>query len=345
MDPTNFVCKSAACLFDKTTTPGILAFEIFIILGALLSIFLFSKVKAKAISRFLILALGVFIFEFFTNPLWMNYHLGKLAYVYQDVSWTLTLGWSAIVFFAMFLVEKYYDDYTEIRKFILTLTFVTIFGLLGETAVVNLGIRTYSPEVKDIISGLYLPGLNIPLAAFYYIPVFMALVIIFYKFWSTFLDHKVMAPFNNMHWPRKLGISLVAILLFEIMVDPMLINTSLPSWSYIYRDISLLMTGGWIVIIWSSILVIDKIFPYINAALKFFSYVLLATIITLPIEAILVAAKIREYPPSTVENFSELYIPGLNIPVEAAFAIMFYLILIMSFMYYWTYYYNKLTKK
>ena len=344
MLPFNYTCKSLACNFDKSITASIFLFEIIIILGVVLSIFLFSKIKNKAIYHFAILAIGVFIFEFFTNPLWLNYHLGRLAYVYQDVSWVLTLGWSAIILFGIFLTEKYFSNYTELRKFVVTLTFVTILGLLGETAVVNLGIRNYSSEVQQIINGAYLPLLNIPLAALYYIPVFMALVISFYKFWSVFLEKGAVAPFKNAHWTRKLSISLVGILLFEVMVDPMVINANLPKWSYIYRDISILATGTWILLIWLAVIIIDKVFPYVNVALKFFGYIILATIMALPIEAISFANNIREYAPSTMVNFSGYSIPLLNLPIEIVFAIAFNLILVMAFMHYWTYYSNRIIK-
>jgi len=340
----NYVCKSAACYFDKSATPEIIFFEILILLGAVLSIFLFSKIKNKSILRFAILALGVFIFEFFTNTLWMNYHLGRWAYVYQDVSWIITLGWTTLIFLAMFLVEKYFNDYSELKKFILMLVFITVLGLFGESAVVNLGIRSYSPEALDVINGIYLPYINVPLVALYYIPVFMALVISFYKFWSVFIEHKIIAPFSKSEWKRKLLISFIGILLLEIMVDPMLLNNNLPSWSYIYRDVNILMTGGWIVIVWLAIFIVDKLFPYINSVLKFFGYAFVAMVITLPAEAIIVAMNIREYTQTAVENFSGYHVPFLNIPVEIVFAIYFYLAFVIAFTHYWTYYSNKVIK-
>jgi len=165
----------------------------------------------------------------------------------------------------------------------------------------------------------------------------MALILSFFKYWSLLIDKILIPPIKNAKLGRNLMISVLVVFLFELMVEPMVVNSGLPSWSYVYRDISFIMTGGWILIIWLSISLVDKFFIHYDLKEKTILYVLFATIITLPIESWLIINKYRLYGPSAIENFSGYQIPLTSIPVEIAFAIPFYLVLIISFIKYWIY--------
>lgn len=335
-------CSSSMCLFDKTATLPIIFFEAFIIVGVALSLLFLLKIEKRILARFFIVSMGIFIFEFFTHPLWWNYKMGNWAYVYRDVSWLLTIGWAALILVPTIVIDKYLKGLKEWKKFLITLISITLLGLIGETAVVNLGIRSYSPEAQEVIAGLYIPFLNIPWAAFYYIPVFMALIVSFYKYWSLVIDKQLIIPVKNLKLLSSFAISALGVFLFEIMIEAMVTNDRLPSWSYIYRDVSFIMTGGWVAIIWASVFLVDKLFANFNLTAKFASYVIVATIITLPIEAFLIANKFRLYGPSATDNFSGYHIPFTTIPAEVAFAIPFYLSLIVSFIGYWMFViYNK----
>ena len=63
------------CSFDKTATGGIIAFEIFLILGWLASLVILPRFKDKIWQRYAIMITGVFIFEFFTSPMWNNHRM------------------------------------------------------------------------------------------------------------------------------------------------------------------------------------------------------------------------------------------------------------------------------
>lgn len=330
-------CSSAACLFDKTATTNIIYFEVFIFLMAIIWLFILSKMTNKILLRFAIIALGVFIFEFFTGPMWHNYRLGSWAYVYRDVSWILTIGWSTIIIVPVVFIDKYFDGYKEWKKFILYIVSILALSLWGEKSVVELGIRSYGPESMEVIKHNFVPWLNIPWAAMYYIPVFMTLVLGFYKYWSIALDNHLMMPMKKIKWGRDFIIVLLAVIFFEIMIEPMVVNAKLPGWSYFYRDVSILMSGIWIVIIWLAITLVDKIFIHFKLFEKFISYLVVAGLITTPIEGLLIANGFRVYGHSARENFSGYFFPFSHVPIEVIFAVPFYLALIIALSKYWIY--------
>jgi hypothetical protein len=330
-------CSSAACLFDKTASLEIIFFEVFIFLMAIIWLFILSKYTNKILLRFAIIAIGVFIFEFFTGPMWNNYHLGAWAYVYRDVSWVLTIGWTTIIMVPVVLVDVILKGSKEWQKFLWYIFSVLLLGLFAEKTVVDLGIRSYGPESMEVIKNYFVFGTGLPWSAFYYIPVFMTLVIGFYKYWSLMIDNKLLMPMKKIKWGKELIIVLLAVIFFEIMIEPMVLNAKLPAWSYFYRDVSILMSGIWIIITWLSIVLVDKIFIHFRLLEKFIAYLVIAGLITTPIEALLIANGYRVYGPSATENFSGYFFPFSHVPVEVIVAVPFYLALIIASSKYWIY--------
>ena len=324
----------AAEIFDRTPTIGIIVFEIIIIILTGVALFLLSKTQKKILLRFLIAIIGIFIFEMFTAPMWNNLHLGVWAYLYRDISWVLTIGWAGMIVTAVTLVDHYFNKLNRPKRFLLSLLFLTILGMAGETVVVNLGIRTYSPEVRETILGI-IPILGIPVNVIFYIPVFMALVIGFYNYWCLALDDKPVMPMKKRKWGRDFIIAAVGILLFEIMVEPMVTNAKLPAWSYLYRDVSFVLTGIWILIVWFSLKLVDKFFINVELAYKFIIYLIVIGILALPFEAYFISSGIRVYGPSATKNLSGIIVPWLNVPSEVIFAIPLYFALIVAFIRYW----------
>ncbi|MEX0616427.1 MAG: hypothetical protein WD231_01275 [Candidatus Woykebacteria bacterium] len=319
--------------FDKTPTLSILFFEIFIILGTIIILFLLSRIKDKIPQRYFLVAAGVLIFEIFTAPMWNNFKLGWWAYVYRDVSWILTVGWSTMILTAVILVDKFFSKYIEWQRFIVYLLLITVAVFIAESSVVGLGIRAYSPEVLDTLVGYFI--INVPIEALYYIPVFTSLVIAFYKYWSFSLDDKAIVPVKNRAWLRNLALAFIGVFFFELMVEPMVVNAKFPSWSYMYRDISILMSGVWIIIIWLATGLVDRIFIQLDIAKRFALYLIVGTTVFLPLESWFIASGLRIYGPSAVENFVGINTPITHTPVEVALAIPFYLALIICFIRYW----------
>ena len=210
---------------------------------------------------------------------------------------------------------------------------ITVAVFIAESTVLGLGIRTYSPEVLDTLVGYYIG--NVPIEGLYYIPVFTSLAIAFYKYWSFSIDNEPIVPVKSRAWIRNLALAFIGVFFFELMIEPMVANAKFPSWSYVYRDISILMSGIWIIIIWLSISLVDKLFSHLNLAKRFALYLVVGGLIFLPLEAWFIANGFRIYGPSAVENFIGFTTPITNTPIEVALAIPFYLALIISFIRYW----------
>src|SRR3989344_9004333 len=113
------------CNCDKTPTIPAVTFELFIFAGTAIALKILSKFQTNILKRFALVAIGVFIFEFFTSPMWVNSHLGPWAYVYQDVSWVLTMGWTTLILSIIVLLDKFLPQLSELKRFGLYLVFLT----------------------------------------------------------------------------------------------------------------------------------------------------------------------------------------------------------------------------
>lgn len=324
---------SAGVPFDKETTTPIIAFESFVVIGSLAALYALSKFERRILVRYLTVAVGVLIFELFTAPMWNNYHLGKWAYLYQDVSWILTLGWATLILSTVVLVDRFFPALSALKRFGLYLLALTVVVFFAEMLVVGLGIRGYAPEVLETLVGVFIAG--VPIELFYYVAVFTSLVIGFYKYWALYIDDELLVPVAKGKWLQNLMITVLAVLLFELMIEPMVVNANFPSWSYIYRDITFLMTGLWVIVIWIAVSLVDRVFIGLGVMGRFVGYLVVVSAIAFPIESWAVQNGYRLYGPSATANFTGIVTPITNVPVEVASAIPLYLALIISFVRYW----------
>jgi len=324
---------SGSCGVDKTLTPTslqVLLVGLVLVVAALVWL---SRVRDRLPARFALMALGVVFFELFTAPMWNNAHLGRWAYLYRDVSWVLTLGWTVLFLVVVELVDRLLPRWRALPRFLLILALITAITVPLETVLVASGIRSYAPEVHEAALGGFVNG--VPLAIVYYVPVFAALVLGFYRYWSLVLDDALLIPVRRIRWGRGLVLTTLAVLLFELMVEPMVQNRGFPAWGYLYRDINLVMTGAWVLVIALTALAVNRFFLLQPVAFRMVMAVLVATAIALPIEYGLYAAGMRVYGPSAVANFSGFTIPLLQAPIEIAFAIPCYMALVLATIRYW----------
>lgn len=134
---------------------------------------------------------------------------------------------------------------------------------------------------------------------------------------------------------RNMGITLVGVILFELMIEPMVINARLSSWTYLYRDISFIITFGWVLLVSISISLIDWAFAQVSQFSRFWLYLCTIDAITLPIEIFLVQTGVRVYSKSLLASSYGANIPFTVIPLEVAFAIPMFFALVIGFTKYW----------
>ena len=325
-----FVAEHAA---ERATTVPALIFDLFVIGAAIAAFLLLSRFTTRLWLRTLVMAVGVFLFELFTAPMWINLHLGRWAYLYHDLSWILTIGWTAMILGVVVLVDRWLSGWSAAKRFAAYLGILLVLVTAAEMLVVGLGIRKYAPEVLEAVSGVQLLG--VPLEILYYVPVFTALVIAFYKYWCFVIDDEFLVPVRRRKWLRGIGIAFVAVFLFELVVEPMVRNENLPAWSYVYRDVSILMTGLWVLLIAVVGVVLDRFLIGIPIPLRFAAALVLISILALPLESWLIVHGYRVYGESAVANFTGFKVPFTGVAAEVAFAIPCYMALIIGFIRYW----------
>ena len=139
--------------------------------------------EKQKIKSYIIVLLSVFVFEVCTGGLWINKNMSNWAFLYGDISWILTLGWTAIIMISTLIIEKVIKKSEKLR-FFLILFLSSLSGIIGESYVLGVKIREYSPDVTSRLSGINIPFVNVPVEALYYIPVFMILIICTARYWN-----------------------------------------------------------------------------------------------------------------------------------------------------------------
>jgi hypothetical protein len=321
-----------SCNFDKSLTGASIFFITVVFIGVISSILILPKIKDKFWQRFLITAAGVLTFEIFTAPMWSNYNLSPIGYVYRDVSWILTLGWTCLILSTVLLVDHFLPKLRELQRFFIYIGILTIVVFLFQIWLVNVGIREYSPEVLAATTGIQI--FNVPIEGFYFAPVFTSLIVAFYKYWSFQIDKIPLVPLFKRNWLKSLGISFLAVFLFELNINPMVENIGFPSWSYIFQDITIILTGAWVLGLWLSYNIILMLFKFLSPVLKFFLAVSINALLALPLEIWFIRNGYRVYSQSAMENFIGIDIFDTGVPIEIFFATFCYLALVIGFIRY-----------
>lgn len=129
----------------------------------------------------------------------------------------------------------------------------------------------------------------------------------------------------------KMLILFVGVLIFEVMSEPMWRNYNLNGWAYLYHDVSWIITLGWVVIFMVSFLLVDSLFKKTSEGKKFWLYALFITIITTPVEVIMLSNGLRGYAEELTRTLSGLIIPLTSAPIEIILTIPLVAALVIPF--------------
>jgi len=158
-------------------------FEASIILLSVVFLLILTKVDEKYLSKYIIIFVGILLFQYFTQALWVVGGMEKWAYLYLGVSWVITLGRASMVIVSIALVDLYFPQQSERAKFWLYLIPIVVLGIIGEVISTSTGTIRYHQELINILSGIKLVG-QVPIEALLYIPIFMIFVLSFLKYWE-----------------------------------------------------------------------------------------------------------------------------------------------------------------
>jgi len=324
--------KNITCNIDKSLTHLSIIFVIGVFVFTIIA-FIIIRNEKHLPRKMWAMSIGVLIFEVFTAPMWDNMHFGKFGYIYKDVTWILSLAWISFFLLNITLVDKYFSKLKEWQRLLINISISIIVVFLIEVIIVNWGMRGYAPEVRNNVIGLYI--FNVPLEFFYYVPVFSALIITFYKYWVYYIDNKLLLPINTSNRWKNLALTTIAVLLFELMINPIVENRNFPEWSYVYQDVSIILTGIWILIITFTVSLVDKFLRHLDLFYKFAFYITIGGMIFVTFESWAIRNGYRIYSQSAVNNFIGIDAPIFGVPIEVIAAVPMYLALIIGFIRYW----------
>lgn len=320
--------------FSRWPTLEIFLFEVAVVVAAIAAYRFLDARVLRLRQHAVLVATAVFLLEFFTAPMWQNRKLGVWGYVYSDVSWILTVGWTTMILLTLYFVDNALRGASALVRFAGYLAVLTPLALLYESVQLSLGIRVYAPETLEAAGPWRIPILGVPAAGLYYVPVFMALILSFYRYWLRVIEPggEVVARVSPV---RRLLLTALAVFMFEIVVEPMATNVSFPAWSYVFHDITIVMTGLWVLIVSVSTLAIDRLLPRIDFRLRFAAYLIAIAAIATPLEGWFINNGYRVYGPSATADFLGFRTLVGNLPVEVVAAIPIYLALVIAFVRAW----------
>ena len=319
--------------FDRSPTVPILCFEIVVLAAVALFFYVFGRSTPRLWAKFLVMAAGVLVFEIFTSPMWNNYRMGVWAYVYRDVSWILTVGWSTLILTVVLSVDRWLSGWREARKFGVYLAILLVCVFVAEIIVVQIGLRSYAPEILDRVH--LIAGLGVPWEMAYYVPVFCGLAIGFYKYWNLLIDQTPLVRKQRQKWYRGVALTTLAVVMFELMVDPLVDNRGLPAWSYVWHDLNLILTVAWVLIIAVAAIVVERFLFEKSLPVKFGAAMAVMYVLAVPLESWCIRQGYRVYGESATSNFIGIDTPLTGVPIEIAFAVPCYLMLVVCFVRHW----------
>jgi hypothetical protein len=136
---------------------------------------------------------------------------------------------------------------------------------------------------------------------------------------------------------KKIGITAVAVILFEIIANPYTTTTGFSNWSYYYHDLSIFLTLSWTLVLLGSFAFVNKVYKKASEPENFWFYLLTITIFAILLEIILVKIGFRFYSESTLTSSYGLFIPSTSVPIGIIFLIPAMFTLGITFIKYWEY--------
>jgi hypothetical protein len=170
---------------------GLLIFELLTIIFVV-GLFIYMKQKGytNILRKFLILFVSILLFEIMSEPMWNNSGFQSWTYIWQDITWVITLGWIGIFMFTFLFVDYAFPTTSEKKKFWIYLLFLEAIVVPIESILLISGVREYAPILANTLSGYMIPLTQVPLEAVFAIPLFTTLIICFYKYANYLFDTK-----------------------------------------------------------------------------------------------------------------------------------------------------------
>jgi hypothetical protein len=142
---------------------------------------------------------------------------------------------------------------------------------------------------------------------------------------------------------RRYFIIIIGVLIFEIFTNSLWHNNNLGSITYIYRDVSWIITLGWAIILLFSIEITDYLYKAKKEHIRFFIYLIFSVILGVFGETLVHILGIRSYSPEAILILSGINIPFTPVPIEAIYYMTTFMALIIGFAKYFELCFDKET--
>jgi hypothetical protein len=104
----------------------------------------------------------------------------------------MTVSWVVLIWISIGIVDRALVMKTNrLEKFLSYLFIITILTIPLESWAISSGMRVYSTSLTENFSGYMIPFTQLAVEAAFAIPLFLALVIGFIKYWSYVFDNKL----------------------------------------------------------------------------------------------------------------------------------------------------------
>lgn len=88
------------------------------------------------------------------------------------------------------LTDYSFQKLPEKVKFFMYTAVISVLVLPFEIIMLNIGVRGYAPFLTERLSGLMVPLTQVPLEGLYASPIFIMLVLAFYKYMNYMIETK-----------------------------------------------------------------------------------------------------------------------------------------------------------
>jgi len=176
-------------------------------------------------------------YKFFGWKFFALEHLGKYAYIHNDISWIMTLTWAWVIMFSKMIFDSFklkipcILKFTKLKKsskielvqeFVFVTVFSSILWWLLLIYLKNIWVFSYGKEIQDIANS-WITLFWIPIEAIVYFPVFIFTTFSFYKYWELAMQDKTLFDDYKISFWKDVLVSVILISLIWYLIHPIFI--------------------------------------------------------------------------------------------------------------------------
>jgi hypothetical protein len=134
--------------------------------------------------RLILTFIGVFFFEIMIEPMVNNRGFPQWSYVLFDITLVMTALWVIVITVSTYVIDRVFRTVGLRLRFAAYVVFIGLIAMPIEAWFIRNGFREYGPSVASNFSGFRAVIGDIPIEVALGIPLYLALVITFVRYWE-----------------------------------------------------------------------------------------------------------------------------------------------------------------